>query len=158
LLGVASPSDLIKDSNRTPFNIGRRIALGDFTLDEMAPLRAGLAPDPATAAELLKAIVRWTGGHPFLTQTACRRIAEWVRSPKFRPSEVPAVVDDLVRELFISESGRNKDPNVQFVRDRVLEHERAVPLLSLYRQIRRGETITDDELDPLRAALKLRQC
>jgi hypothetical protein len=27
--------------------------------------------------------------------------------------------------------------------------------LGLYRQIRRGETITDDELDPLRAALKL---
>jgi hypothetical protein len=155
LLGVASPSDLIKDANRTPFNIGRRIALGDFTLDEMAPLMAGLAPDPAMAGALLKPVVRWTGGHPFLTQTACRRVAEWVRSPKFRPSEVPAIVDDLVRELFISESGRNKDPNLQFVRDRILEHERAVPLLGLYRQIRRGETITDDELDPLRAALKL---
>ncbi len=31
LLGVASPSDLIKDSSRTPFNIGQRIHLDDFT-------------------------------------------------------------------------------------------------------------------------------
>jgi hypothetical protein len=155
LLGVASPSDLIKDAGRTPFNIGRRIALGDFALDEMAPLKAGLAVDPAVADRLLKAIARWTGGHPFLTQTACRRVAEWAHSPRFRPSEVPAIVDDLIRDLFISESGRNKDLNLQFVRDRILEHQRAVPLLRLYRQVRRGETVMDDELDPLRAALKL---
>jgi hypothetical protein len=31
LLGVASPSDLIRDTRLTPFNIGRRIELHDFT-------------------------------------------------------------------------------------------------------------------------------
>src|SRR5207253_5749350 len=31
LLGVASPSDLIRDTRLTPFNIGRRIELTDFT-------------------------------------------------------------------------------------------------------------------------------
>src|SRR5262249_45093640 len=34
LLGVASPSDLIKDVRRTPFNIGMRIHLSDFTKEE----------------------------------------------------------------------------------------------------------------------------
>ncbi len=42
LLGVASPSDLIRDTRTTPFNIGVRIDLTDFSLDEAAPLAEGL--------------------------------------------------------------------------------------------------------------------
>src|SRR5438876_1701027 len=42
LLGVASPSDLIQDTRTTPFNIGRRIELTDFTEAEALPLAAGL--------------------------------------------------------------------------------------------------------------------
>src|SRR5207247_958341 len=42
LLGVASPSDLIRDTRLTPFNIGRRIELADFTPAEAAPLTEGL--------------------------------------------------------------------------------------------------------------------
>jgi WD40 repeat protein len=42
LLGVATPSDLIQDPRTTPFNIGRRIELTDFTEAEAAPLAAGL--------------------------------------------------------------------------------------------------------------------
>jgi hypothetical protein len=38
LLGVATPSDLIRDTRLTPFNIGRRIELNDFASDEAAPL------------------------------------------------------------------------------------------------------------------------
>src|SRR5438046_7163399 len=42
LLGVASPSDLIQDTRTTPFNIGKRIELTDFTPQEALPLAAGL--------------------------------------------------------------------------------------------------------------------
>ena len=42
LIGVATPSDLIDDPKRTPFNIGRRVDLTDFTLNEALPLAAGL--------------------------------------------------------------------------------------------------------------------
>jgi hypothetical protein len=35
------PSDLIQDKNRTPFNIGRAIALHGFSLDEAQPLAQG---------------------------------------------------------------------------------------------------------------------
>src|SRR5580765_7412436 len=54
LLGVATPSDLIQDPRITPFNIGRRIELHDFTRGEAAPLAKGLQggeSNPA-AAEL----------------------------------------------------------------------------------------------------------
>src|SRR5579871_6598192 len=36
LVGVANPSDLIEDERLTPFNIGRRIELNDFTGQEAA--------------------------------------------------------------------------------------------------------------------------
>src|SRR5207302_751774 len=42
LMGVASPSDLIRDTRTTPFNIGRRIELADFAETEAAPLARGL--------------------------------------------------------------------------------------------------------------------
>src|ERR1700722_9342747 len=41
LLGVATPADLIRDTRSTPFNIGKRIALTDFTEAEAAPLAGG---------------------------------------------------------------------------------------------------------------------
>src|SRR5207253_7003962 len=44
LLGVATPSDLIQDTRTTPFNIGTRSDLTDFTAAEAAPLAAGLSP------------------------------------------------------------------------------------------------------------------
>src|SRR5438067_13256224 len=42
LLGVAVPTDLISDSTTTPFNVGERIVLADFTESEAAVLTGGL--------------------------------------------------------------------------------------------------------------------
>ena len=42
LLGVATPADLIKDPNATPFNIGHRVPLNDFSHEEALPLAKGL--------------------------------------------------------------------------------------------------------------------
>ena len=155
LLGVASPSDLIRDAKRTPFNIGVRIPLTDFTEEEAAVLLPGLAPDSNSAVELLKQVLFWTGGHPYLTQKTCKEVANWAGSSKWDPRDVPLLVDDTIKRLFFSEQGRNQDFNLQFVRDRILESSHNIALLRLCRRIRRGETVIDDELDPTRVALKL---
>src|SRR5262249_1954406 len=42
LIGSAIPADLIKDTRTSPFNVGKRIDLQDFTPTEAAPLAAGL--------------------------------------------------------------------------------------------------------------------
>jgi hypothetical protein len=44
LLGCASPVDLIADAARSPFNVGRRIVLTDFTREEAMFLAKGLSP------------------------------------------------------------------------------------------------------------------
>src|SRR6202521_409677 len=74
LLGVATPSDLIRDTRTTPFNIGRRIELSDFTEQEATPLIQGLCADDAVGMALLQRIIYWTGGHPYLTQRLCREV------------------------------------------------------------------------------------
>ena len=64
LLGVATPSDLIRDMRTTPFNIGRPIELRDFTEAEAAPLAKGLTLQGAEAIKLLQRILYWTAGIP----------------------------------------------------------------------------------------------
>src|SRR5512138_2008074 len=78
LLGVARPTDLIRDRNRTPYNIGAHIDLSDFTLSELGPFQAvfdNVYPD--YGAEILKWVLDWTNGQPYLTQKLC---AELVRA------------------------------------------------------------------------------
>ncbi|MDF5728676.1 MAG: AAA-like domain-containing protein [Rhizonema sp. PD38] len=76
LFGVATPSDLIADRNCTPFNIGRSIDLQGFYLSELQPLAAGLEGKVANPMAVLKDILVWTGGQPFLTQKLCQIAVE----------------------------------------------------------------------------------
>ncbi|WP_460206042.1 WD40 domain-containing protein [Scytonema sp. NUACC21] len=74
LFGVATPSDLISDRTRTPFNIGTSIDLQGFKLSEVEPLAAGLGDKVANPMAVLKEILAWTDGQPFLTQKLCHLV------------------------------------------------------------------------------------
>jgi len=76
LFGVATPSDLIRDPVRTPFNVGRAIALHGFQYAKIDPLLPGLKGLVLDAAATLKQVLSWTGGQPFLTQKLCQLIQE----------------------------------------------------------------------------------
>ena len=72
LIGVATPGDLIRDAKRTPFNIGQRVDLTDFTKEEALPLAEGLGLPSDKAQQVLGWVLDWTGGHPYLSQRLCR--------------------------------------------------------------------------------------
>ncbi len=154
LLGVASPSDLIQDATRTPFNIGIRIHLTDFTSEEARPLARGLAPNTDIAKEMLNQILFFTGGHPYFTQKTCMRVAKWARS-QWSVTEATVIVDKVVDELFLSDSGKNTDDNLKFVSKRILCSEYVEELLKYYKRICEREVLLDNEVDPLPVALKL---
>ncbi len=165
LLGVASPSDLIRDTRPTPFNIGRRIELNDFTNEEAAPLAAGLQIEPSPqaaqhSAVLLARILHWTEGHPYLTQKLCRVTAETLQADGEAAQNsrtAPAVfIDQVCADLFFSHRARERDDNLIFVRERLLRSEAdCAALLDLYRKIWQGKRVLDDELDPLGSLLRL---
>jgi outer membrane lipoprotein-sorting protein len=163
LLGVATPTDLIKDPKTTPFNIGRRIELNDFNEEEAFPLAAGLqllsqtngSVDQAAPRRVLRRVLYWTGGHPYLTQRLCRATAEaatdaqWVMGSE-------EFVDQLCSELYLSSRARERDDNLIFVRERLLRaHGDVTGLLELYQQVHAGKAVSDDPANPLISVLRL---
>ncbi|MBP6823626.1 MAG: AAA-like domain-containing protein [Acidobacteria bacterium] len=150
LLGVASPADLIRDTRLTPFNIGQRIELTDFTEAEALPLAMGLRREEPLASELLKRILFWTSGHPYLTQRMCKAVAEDNRATKADD------VDRICEELFFTRRASEQDDNLLFVRERMLRSEVDLAgLLTLYGQVRDSKRVTDDETNPLVTVLRL---
>ena len=155
LLGVATPSDLIKDPNLAPFNIGRRIVLDDFESEEAENLAEGLKAKDA-AQGLLQRIFHWTHGHPYLTQRLCRSVGEANEKSDELETARPGLVDRFCERLFLSTRARERDDNLLFVRERMLrgEQDRA-SVLDIYGKVRDGKRITDDETNPLVSALRL---
>ncbi len=150
LLGVASPADLIRNTRTTPFNIGQRIELRDFTASEAAALAQGLRRDEPIATELLQRVLYWSNGHPYLTQRLCQAVAD-------DPTVLTAAgVDTLCAELFFGKRASERDDNLLFVRERLLKSEADVAgLLSLYAQVRAGRAIEDDTANSLVTVLRL---
>lgn len=153
LLGVATPSDLIRDTRTTPFNIGQRIELADFTEAEAAPLAQGLNCEPRQATKALKRILYWTGGHPYLTQRFCLALTKANPQSAIRN---PQSVDSLCAELFLSARAREIDDNLLFVRERLLRSETdRASLLDLYARVLSRKQVHDDETNPLVSVLRL---
>ncbi|MEM7504513.1 MAG: AAA-like domain-containing protein [Pseudomonadota bacterium] len=147
LLGVATPDQLIDDQARTPFNVGRRLELSDFTLEEARQLAQGLPGEQAD--EVLARILHWTGGQPYLTQVLCRLASE-------RELSNASGVDALVEQRFLSESAVREETHLRDIRSRLCgADEAARQRLSQYRRILRGRSIVDEPTSPDQAAMKL---
>lgn len=76
LLGYALPQDIIQDIQITPFNIGKRVELSDFSRQSALPLINALNIASNNKDNILDGILDWTGGQPYLTQTICKHLAD----------------------------------------------------------------------------------
>ena len=115
LIGVATPSDLIRDGSRTPFNIGERIHLTDFEEREAGPFIKGIGRSPEVATKLLRRILWWTGGHPYLTQRLAAAVAA-------DPDVIAASgVDRICNDMFLAAHSRDTDNNLLFVSHRITD-------------------------------------
>lgn len=153
LLGVSTPSDLIRDRRRTPFNIGEAIPLAGFHFDEARTLIPGLARI-GDGDRLLRAVLGWSGGQPFLTQKLCRLLADDESRPlPGRESEWVASV--VQRRMIDSWRHRDEPAHLKTIEARLMSHaEESSALLVLYRRIL-DEVEVDASDSPLEAALTL---
>lgn len=147
LLGVASPTSLIQDKNRTPFNIGKAIFLKGFQLHEAKPLEKGLQEKFNNSQAIMQEILQWTGGQPFLTQKLCQFMVEESEQ------ENPRSVEQVVRSRIIENWESLDEPeHLRTIQARILRDEhRAGYLLELYGQVRLAEeqsqVIADETLE-----------
>ncbi|MEG4173138.1 WD40 domain-containing protein, partial [Microcoleus sp. S13_C3] len=154
MLGVATPSDLIQDKRRTPFNIGRGIELTGFQLAEAQPLAVGLDSQAGNSQALLETVLYWTGGQPFLTQKVCKLLLNHANSAFIQnPADW---VGNLVREKVIKNwEGQDEPEHLKTIRDRILRSkQRASRLLGLYQQILQHKEIATDD-SPQQMELRL---
>ncbi|BAY26175.1 TPR repeat-containing protein [Calothrix sp. NIES-2100] len=140
LLGVATPSQLIKDTQRTPFNIGVAIQLNGFSFPEARLLTEGLESkvnDLKIAENIIREILKWTGGQPFLTQKICQII---LYDENVIPSDEKLIskwIEELVKTLIIDNWEFQDEPqHLRTIRNRIINSkEPIVKLLKFYRKI-----------------------
>ncbi len=159
LLGVATPAQLVSGPTRTPFNIGTNIELTDFTADEAARLTEAFPAPEKDREIILKRVLYWTGGHPYLTQTLCQAIAERLRDARAgsrRNGHLTAFVDEETNRLFLRPEAARDERNLQFVRSRLtLGHSDLHTLLRMYQQVLRGRIVIDVPASSVHTSLKL---
>jgi adenylate cyclase len=156
LFGVTTPSNLIHDRGRTPFNIGRAIDLQGFQPSEADPLMAGLQPYYPQPKQVLQEILYWTNGQPFLTQKLCQLMIQ--AHQNHRPSSHtanPTVEQVVSAQLLDRWEIQDQPEHLRTIRNRLLHQETlTVGLLGLYQQILTGVNIPL-EANPEQAELLL---
>ena len=140
LFGVATPGNLITNYERTPFNIGQSILLEGFKEHEAQPLLQGLIENTSNPQTVLKEVLAWTNGQPFLTQKLCQLIRN---SPfPIANNKEAESVENLVRTKIIENWESQDEPqHLRTIRDRLLKSKQSARLLELYRQILHEEKV-----------------
>ena len=145
LFGVATPSDLMTDYQRTSFNIGQAIQLNGFQIHEAQPLLQGFTNKVSNPQVVLKEVLAWTSGQPFLTQKLCKLIRN--SSSPIQTNGEAEWMETLVRTQIIENWESQDEPeHLRTVRDRIIKSDRQpVRLLELYRQIlHQGKVVCAD--------------
>lgn len=156
IVGVATPGQLIRNPEITPFNIGTRIDITDFTLEDTKPYESAFSEQGKDGPKLMSRVHFWMNGHPYLTQLLCSKI---ILNPEIRSSKE---VDALVRELFLTPEARQREPNFSDVERRMLdpdlpglsEEEQRIQVLELYGQVLKGRRVEATE-NPVVATIRL---
>jgi hypothetical protein len=134
LSGVAEPSEIIKDKNISPFNIGEKIYLDDFTYDEFLTFlkKAGLQFD----SELCARIFYWANGNPRITWDICSEIEN------ITENKIPNIVDvdTVVQKLYLTDF--DKAP-IDHIRN-LVAGDRELKNAIIQIKYNKGSTLNDD--------------
>lgn len=140
LSGVADPSELIKNKAISPFNIGAKIYLNDFTLSETVSFvrQSGLVLDQ----EIISRIYYWTSGNPRVTWDICSELEGRLLSGN--KLDV-ATVDDLIATLYLATFDL---PPVDHIR-KIVEADREIRSAVIALHYNKAQSLTDKIKDKL---------
>ncbi|MGD1713974.1 AAA-like domain-containing protein [Dapis sp. BLCC M172] len=152
IFGVATPSDLIQDRKRTPFNIGTAIELHGFTLEEIAPLATGLEVKEGNPKLILQEILAWTGGQPFLTQKLCDLVVNTSHDAAggiatIPPGQEAFWVESIIRTKILHNWESQDEPeHLRTIKNRIEYYpEKLGRLLGIYNEILQGKEVKVDD-------------
>jgi adenylate cyclase len=129
LLGVATPSALVRDKTQTPFNFGKAIALNGFQLEDVQPLIQGLQGIVKHPESCMAEILEWTQGQPFLSQKLCQLVASTIDAYK-------SVAEVVQHRMIDNWEAQDEPEHLRTIRDRLLRNpDLSIRLLGLYLDI-----------------------
>ncbi|MCZ2225041.1 MAG: AAA-like domain-containing protein, partial [Chitinophagales bacterium] len=97
LSGVIEPTELIKDRNKSPFNIGDKIYLEDFSIDEHKSFI--LKSELQISEDISHQIYYWTNGNPRMTFDICSSVENLLMEGKIISI---ASVDSLIKSKYLT--------------------------------------------------------
>ncbi|MDP1929222.1 MAG: AAA-like domain-containing protein [Thiobacillus sp.] len=134
LSGVAEPSELIKDKSVSPFNIGQKIYLDDFSRDEFESFvqKAQLG----IASNLVDRIYHWTSGNPRICWDICSAIEDELATGEAMSERA---IDSIIAKVYLT----NFDlPPIDHIRT-IAEEDRAIRDAIMAIHYDKSETISD---------------
>jgi WD40 repeat protein len=157
IFGVATPSDLISDKKRTPFNIGKAIELQGFSVEEIQYLVKGLESKFINIQAVTEEIFTWTGGQPFLTQKLCQ-IADSQNLTDFLSQGLleKSAIKELVHCHIIKNWESEDEPeHLRTIRNRIDYNQQFIGrMLSIYQKILQDIPVeTDDSREQIELLL-----
>lgn len=135
LFGVANPSDLVRNKDFTPFNVGKSIDLQGFTVHEATPLQQGLENIAENPNQVLSEVLNWTNGQPFLSQKLCKLIRE--SDLQIRHGEERSAVAKIVQDhIVLNWESQDNPEHLRTIQGRLFKDKyREGELLGLYQKI-----------------------
>lgn len=107
LSGVVEPNEIIKDPKISPFNIGEKIFLNDFSKIEFEQFIC--KSKLSIKKDISDRIFYWTDGNPRITWDLCSEIED-----KFNNTDVtPIDIDKLVTEMYLTTYDRPPVDNIR---------------------------------------------
>ena len=134
LSGVAEPTEIIKNPKISPFNIGQKIFLNDFSYEEYQHfiLKAGLS----ISSEITDHVFEWTKGNPRMTWDVCSAIEEKISDGK---QLTTLDVDQIINELYLTYYDRAP---VDHIRD-LAANDTSIRNAIIEIQYNKGDTLSD---------------
>lgn len=134
LSGVAEPTELIKNTKISPFNIGEKIYLDDFSYEEFCNfIKLSRLPDDSLINDR---IYYWTNGNPRMTWDVCSEIEDVYICNNNVTQET---VDDIIYKLYFTNYDR---PPVDHIRT-LIEKERELRNAITEIRYNKADSVTD---------------
>jgi hypothetical protein len=133
LSGVIEPNEIIKDPKISPFNIGEKIFLNDFSKKEfeLFVIKSKLI----LSQEIKDRIYFWADGNPRITWDICSEIEDRFKNKEINQKDI----DDLISEMYLTTFDR---PPVDNIRE-LVQNDRELRNAIIEIAYKKGKEVSD---------------
>lgn len=133
LSGVVEPSEIIKDPKVSPFNIGQKIYLNDFSRKEFDDFIVTAKLD--ISQESADRIFYWTNGNPRISWDVCSEVENKIKSKECNTE----LIDKIVQDLYLTSFDKAPIDNIR----EIVSNDRDIRNSIVEIEYKKGKLVSD---------------